>query len=242
MVLDSLGKLGEAIEAAGKSVTSRDLLIIIRDTLKIKNAAYLALHCPPLTRNGFYSEVTYSEDWVKRYNERGYIKIDPVIPAASAGILPIDWNEIDKSKPAVKAFFEDAANYGVGNQGITIPIRGKNHERAFFSVNMQANMQEWKNFISKNISNLHVVSHYYHNKVLETHSIKFPDIQLSPRQIEALRWAFCGKSTRDIAVILGLSPHTVATYLETARYRLNALNVTHAAGIAMTLGLIDPPE
>jgi len=242
IVLDSLGRLGAVIESAGPTLTSRELLVIIRDTLGLRNAAYLALHCPPLTRNHFYSEVTYSDDWVSRYIEKDYVKIDPVIPTDSAGILPIDWADIDRTSPVIRNFFIDAANHGVGNQGITIPIRGAKRERAFFSVNMQATANVWKKFKCENIAILQIVAHYYHNKVLETHGIKFPDVSLTPRQVEALRWAANGKSTRDIADIMGLSHHTVMTYLETARFRLNALNTTHAAGRAFRIGLIDPPD
>lgn len=242
IVLDSLGRLGEVIDAAGPDISSRELLVIIRDTLGLKNVAYLALHCPPLTRSGFYSKVTYSDEWVRRYTERGYVDIDPVIPNASAGVLPIDWSEIDRSPPAIRAFFLDAEQHGVGNQGITIPIRGAKRERAFFSVNMQATDIEWLNFKRANMAILQVVSNYYHNKVLETHGVEIPEVRLTPRQREALQWAANGKSTRDIANIMGLSHHTVLRYLETTRFRLNALNTMHAVGKAFKIGLIDPPE
>lgn len=240
--LDGLGKLQAMIEARGPSLTSLGLLTLIRDGLGLLNAAYLALHVPPLTRRQFYSEVTYSDEWVDRYISQGYVKIDPVIPAAESGILPIDWANIDRSSRSVSEFFSDAERYGVGNQGITIPIRGANGERAFFSINMQASEDEWIAFKKDNMSTLQVVAHYYHNRVLATHGIKFPEVSLTPRQAEVLRWAANGKSTKDTAEIMQLSHHTVQTYLETARSRLQALNTVHAVARAIQLRLIDPPE
>lgn len=240
--LDGLGKLQATIEAQGRELTSRGLLTLIRDGLELLNVAYLALHVPPLTRRQFYSEVTYSDEWVDRYVSQGYVKIDPVMPAAAAGIMPIDWSAIDRSKREVHDFFVDAEAYGVGNQGITIPIRGANGERAFFSINMQATDADWAIFKKENMSILQAVAHFYHNKVLETHGISFPDVALTPRQAEVLRWAANGKSIKDAAEIMQLSPHTVQTYLEGAKSRLQALNTVHAVARALQLQLIDPPE
>lgn len=240
--LDSLGRLQEMIEARGEELTSRGLLTLIRDGLDLLNVAYLALHVPPLTRMHFYSEVTYSDEWVDRYISQEYVKIDPVMPAAAAGIMPVDWADIDRSSRAVRDFFADAEAHGVGNQGITIPIRGANGERAFFSINMQATPAEWRHFKNQNMSILQAIGHFYHNKVLESHGIVFPDVALTPRQKEVLRWAANGKSIQDTAIIMQLSRHTVQRYLETTRFRLQAINTVHAVARAIQLRLIDPPE
>ena len=104
-IFDGFGNLGTLINQRGLDVDPGWLIQLIRDELSLKNVAYLALHAPPLTRFNFYSLVTYSNEWVERYISQGYVKIDPVIPAASAGILPVDWNEIDRSKSNISDFF-----------------------------------------------------------------------------------------------------------------------------------------
>jgi DNA-binding CsgD family transcriptional regulator len=61
---------------------------------------------------------------------------------------------------------------------------------------------------------------------------------LSQRELEVLTWAAEGKTYRDISVITGYSYGTIKTRLDCARYKLNAVNVSHAVAKAITLGLI----
>jgi DNA-binding CsgD family transcriptional regulator len=58
---------------------------------------------------------------------------------------------------------------------------------------------------------------------------------LTPRECEVLVWISKGKSNRDIAEILGLSPRTVNKHLEQIYAKLGVENRTAAAAIAMEL-------
>jgi DNA-binding CsgD family transcriptional regulator len=62
---------------------------------------------------------------------------------------------------------------------------------------------------------------------------------LTARELECLRWVSAGKATTDIAVILGISPHTARDYLKSARDKLDCVKSARAAIKAATLGLID---
>ena len=67
--------------------------------------------------------VTYSIRWQHRYFEKQYVLFDPVMAHGSKAVLPFDWDELASDDPAVQAFFVDAVNYGVGRNGISIPVR-----------------------------------------------------------------------------------------------------------------------
>jgi DNA-binding CsgD family transcriptional regulator len=64
------------------------------------------------------------------------------------------------------------------------------------------------------------------------------EIKLSDREIEALTWAAQGKTYKDIGAIMNLSNGTIKTYLDASRYKLGAVNVTHAVALAITYGYI----
>ena len=62
--------------------------------------------------------------------------------------------------------------------------------------------------------------------------------KLSSREIECLRWAAAGKSSDEIAIILGISVYTVSSYFKSATRKLEAVNRMQAIACAMRLKLI----
>lgn len=62
---------------------------------------------------------------------------------------------------------------------------------------------------------------------------------ISKRELECLRLTAAGRTSEDIARILGLSVHTANQYLTTAASKLDAVNRTHAVTKAIRLGLIE---
>jgi DNA-binding CsgD family transcriptional regulator len=62
-------------------------------------------------------------------------------------------------------------------------------------------------------------------------------LPLSPREHEVLRWVAAGKTDRDIAAILGISPHTVHKHLQRAYAALGV--ETRTAAVMRALGYAD---
>ncbi|MGE7371356.1 helix-turn-helix transcriptional regulator [Neorhizobium sp. NPDC001467] len=62
--------------------------------------------------------------------------------------------------------------------------------------------------------------------------------QLSDRELDCLNWTAAGKTSSDIAGILGLSEHTVNHYLNRATKKLDTVNRTQAVAKALRAGLI----
>lgn len=63
-------------------------------------------------------------------------------------------------------------------------------------------------------------------------------ISLSPRELEVITWAARGKTYWETAVILGIAYGSVKTYLDMAKAKLDAANVTHAVAKAYELGIL----
>lgn len=68
------------------------------------------------------------------------------------------------------------------------------------------------------------------------------EIALSPRQIECLYWVQEGKSSRDIAVILGISHRMVERHVFRACQKLGVRTRLQAVIRARSLGLIGDRE
>ncbi len=61
---------------------------------------------------------------------------------------------------------------------------------------------------------------------------------LNAKELECLRWAADGKTSSEIAIITGLSEHTVNHYLIFVCNKLNAVNRAHAVAKAIRAGII----
>ena len=61
---------------------------------------------------------------------------------------------------------------------------------------------------------------------------------LSHRERECLVWSARGKTYAETALILGLSFGSIKSYLDTARYKLNAVTLPQATALAVAYGII----
>ncbi|MBU2484366.1 MAG: helix-turn-helix transcriptional regulator [Alphaproteobacteria bacterium] len=66
-----------------------------------------------------------------------------------------------------------------------------------------------------------------------------PDSPLTERERECLIWTSVGKTSVEIAQILGLSEHTVNHYLNNAARKFDAVNRTQAVAHGLRFGFID---
>jgi len=137
-------------------------------------------------------------------------------------------------------FLSEAIEYGVGNQGYTIPIRGPNGQFALFTAGHNCADDEWEEFVDGNARDLMIVAHEYNKVVLTFDSVRDtgPMANLSPRELSAMTFLAKGFSRAQAAAELSISEHTLRVYIEAARHKLGALNTTHAVARALSSGII----
>jgi len=73
---------------------------------------------------------------------------------------------------------------------------------------------------------------------LESSFAKEEAPQLTPREIEALRWTMAGKTSWEIGQILSLSENTANFHVKNAVRKLNAVSRRDAAVKAMSRGIL----
>jgi len=183
---------------------------------------------------------SYSTDWVQRYVDRDYLRIDPVIIGCFRKFNPVDWKRLDWSSKAARAFQKDAIDHGIGNQGYSIPIRGPNGQFALFSASRNCSDDAWSEFTRANQRDLILFAHYFNDRALEIAKGRAPEPakSLSPREVDALTFLAMGYGRGQVAEMLEISEHTLRAYIESARFKLNALNTTHAVARALSEGMI----
>ncbi len=185
---------------------------------------------------------TYSRDWARRYIEKDYRSVDPVVLGALRRFHPMDWKTLDWSSPAARAMLREAMTHGLGNQGWSVPIWGPQGEFALFCLNHSTDDETWEAFTSRNAKDILVVSHLMHQQAMRiiNQELDPPSADLSPREREALTQLSLGQSRAAVADSLQISENTLRAYIDSARHKLGALNVTHAVALALARGLIVP--
>jgi DNA-binding CsgD family transcriptional regulator len=182
--------------------------------------------------------VTYSVPWQHRYFEKQYVLIDPVMARGSNAVLPFDWDELVSDDPIVQAFFMDALSYGVGRNGVSIPVRNRRGAYAVVSFTSNHSKEEWQEFKKSNMIKLQLISVLIDSAASVNLKLSSPRVKLSKREEQCLIWAARGKTYQDISDILNISFGSVKSYLDTARHKLNCINLTHAVAVAIATGVI----
>lgn len=222
------------------SASMISFLRLFAERYGMKTVAYLGTGTleRSLPRKEPYLAVTYSPEWVDRYRERNYCRIDPALQIGLRRLLPIDWGEFGKEGHTLREFFGEALEHGLGRKGISFPVHGHLGDRALFSVTADASEREWQWARRTVFRQFPIIAAHLHDAVLRIEGVERIRPHLSPRELECLEWTSEGKTVWECGLILGLSPHTVRCYLESARHKLGASSNTHAVSIALKSGLL----
>jgi DNA-binding CsgD family transcriptional regulator len=154
----------------------------------------------------------------------------------------MDWKTLDWSSPQARAMMREAMAHGLGNQGWSVPIWGPQGEFALFCLNHTTDDASWEAFTTRNAKDILVVSHLMHEQAMRiiNKETEAPTTELSPRERETLTQLSLGHSRAAVADALQISENTLRAYIDSARHKLGALNVTHAVALALAKGIIVP--
>ncbi|MBV2359957.1 LuxR family transcriptional regulator [Thalassococcus sp. CAU 1522] len=201
-------------------------------------AAYAGMNPIAQSVHGF---VNYPDAWQTRYVEAGFQNRDPVLLAASRSIAPVDWRRL-RDESEFRTVFHAAHDFGISEQGLTIPVRGPFGDVGLFSVTRDCGDREWGLLKAKIMGALQNAAVHLHDHVVRsdamTNTLMHP--ALSSREVEILQWIASGKTQQDVADILSISNRTVEVHLRSSRSKLGALTTSQAVGRAIGLGLIYP--
>jgi DNA-binding CsgD family transcriptional regulator len=229
-----LARAFELIEGSpdlGQAVTS------VRDLLRVDHLVYHSSKLGVSPSVDPYIRLTYPSEWVKRYLERGYVDVDPVLREGFQRSLPFDWGELRITTAVEAAFMQDALAHGVGPHGMSIPVRTKAGHRGLVSLSASGAAEEWCEFRLANVAKLVSIANRIHRRAASEIFGASP-IHLTARELECLRWISLGKNAREVAAILNISHYTARDYLKSARFKLDCVTLPQAVIKAVKLGLL----
>lgn len=233
------GRLDSFIEGMQAAKSLNDLqgqIPKLRDIFEVDHLVYHSVN----STGQQYAALTYSVDWVDRYLERDYARVDPVVLGCYRRFHPVDWRRLDWSGKAARDFRGEALDAGVGKQGFSVPIRGPSGQFALFSISDGRGDEKWARYTETHVRDLILAAHFVNQKALEIErgSDETEMQKLSPREIDALTMLAMGYNRAQAAESLSISEHTLRVYIESARFKLGAVNTTHAVARGLTMGLL----
>lgn len=207
----------------------------LRDAYDVANVAFHLVDAPQAIEKNPLLLVTYDEQWVERYTTQDYFQVDPVVVVGSRGFLPLDWDSVNRSSQRMRKLFAEAESYGVGNHGLTVPIRGPNHEKSLVTTTTFETDREWAKRRLSLLRDLHVLAHFFHDRCLTLTDLRpVPSrLKLSRRELQCVEALARGRAPKQIAYDLGLSISAVRLYICSAKVKLGASTTNQAIAKAV---------
>lgn len=183
----------------------------------------------------------FPTEWVKRYLEKSYADIDPVIEQSRREARPFHWFDVDKKlnlNAQQKEFLEELKSAGL-TDGIAVPVFGPKGTMAYFGL---GTLEDQLDISDADMMELQFACLQTHNRYIDLAHIddETPIKRLSPRESEVLSLVAAGLSNNYIGERLNISENTVDTMLRRVFAKLGVNNRISAVLRGIGSGLILP--
>lgn len=189
----------------------------------------------------------FADDWGATYRRLANAeaqRLDPRVMQAKAGFPAAAWDRHGRTsyepptrliKQRTRHMLHFAGEFGLAS-GITVPSWSPSASWSFLTLttDLVADPRELASTLPSVVYFASCLQATVDRLQLRTR----PAPQLSPREVEALRWSAVGKTSWEISMILGISERTVNFHLQQAAAKLRVKGRRAACARAVALGLI----
>lgn len=223
-------------QAINSTAQLKSLIQTLVVSLGFDSYAFLIQHPVPFTRPRIFLHSTYPKAWIKRYEQKNYYAVDPVLMLCQQPGQGVEWSH-DLFIEAGD-LWKEAQEHGL-NSGFSCSAMASNRAIGILSIaSRQANKTQHLH------TELEVKLHFLAELSLRSLQ-RFSDDALvvlnndfSQRELEILKWTAEGKTSAEISLILSISQHTVNFHQKNMQKRFNVSNKTQIACYAAAIGLI----
>ena len=179
-----------------------------------------------------------SPEWIEHYMGSNYAAADPVVRHTASSTLPFRWSDLPATSKLEKTIMNEAKEAGMVD-GIAVPIHGVNQDLFFVSlVTDQTEVMQSVSTDHLRLMTVQLQSTYLRLAKSTGKPLSLPT--LTPRERDCLTYCAVGKTSWEVAQILGVSEKTVDFHLANASSKLQANSRVFAVVKALRLGLIMP--
>lgn len=184
--------------------------------------------------------LNFPSAWEQQYRDNEYHRIDPVFQFAHLAGTPFYWDDLPRLMvltPEQKKMMAEAAAAGLVH-GVSVPLYGPRGGVALISFAAGKLLPSSGTCLGV-LNALAGQFHLAYMRFAPAEEVQDPCPQITRRERECLRWIARGKSSADIAAILGISENTVNFHIKKLLAKLDVHSRTVAVLRAQTMGLLD---
>lgn len=244
------GLVRETLRRA-RAGTVRDALVFATAALGFETFVFgiVANDRRPDAESRTYIITDQAEAWIRMYDERAYLELDPRVDlAGEPGYAFWEARQFDRD-PRHRPFLREAAAYGI-ESGLVIGLCTRDPPSyAMLGLNRAApTLEHWsaeqRSLVAGQASILGKVLSRTVRRFLNDQELLFPapQMKLNVREREILTFAAAGKTSKEIAVTLGVAKITVDMHVGTILSKMGALNRNQAIAKAIANKLIHVPD
>jgi DNA-binding CsgD family transcriptional regulator len=211
-----------------------------RLTESMRSRAFMVMNLPPITSFDLQSNsviTSWPAELLAIYDQEGLMVNSPVLRRLRNSTLPFTHDTVETN-----------AGRDDGKTRLIVSLfeRFRMPRCAYFPTHDASGLRgaislagDREMFNQEEMKELSYISIHVFDRLAEIRNMdtRITDT-LNDREIDCLNWTAAGKTSAEIAEILGLSEHTVNHYLNRATKKLDTVNRTQAVAKALRVGLI----
>ena len=179
----------------------------------------------------------YPDDWQNHYTAKGYVKIDPVIMQVVRSNIPFTWEYLRKLQCITREqlqILQEGDEAGL-HEGVGVRLSGTGSGLAGVGLaSSSKGINPDRNMLSK----IKLLTEQFHLAYCSMGATELFEAKLSNREIEILKWWALGKSSEEVAMIIGCTLHNIKYHAQNIFSKLHANTKIFAVAKAIRLGIV----
>ena len=165
---------------------------------------------------------------------------DPVMQHCKQHSVPIIWNQETYTASGAGDIWEEQAQFGYRN-GVCLALHMPEGRHFVLGVDRAQAMPKDPSELTRMVADLQLFAVHAQDAALRilVPAVAQPERpQLTPRELECLRWTMDGKTAWETGEVLGISERTAVLHLNNAMRKLGCVSKHQAVLKALRVGLI----
>lgn len=185
----------------------------------------------------------FPSEWQSLYEERQFLRIDPIALHAFKSPLPVVWDEVPRKTTEEQEFFRLAANYGLVH-GVASPAMGRKGDIGMFSVSREQPVPGDRDVRSALKQEMMLFTSLLHIAVSRLEAVETGPTaeRLTKREKECLVLAARNLTSHQIGESLGITERTVLYHIDQSSKKYGVTGRHRVIDAAIAAGELELDE